>query len=230
MTALPPAAPLRGYAFVELAVAADAAAPVERLLIAMGVRHAGQPERSRCSSGATATHASSSTTTAAGRRPRVAAIAVESARRRALDPERGVPHPLGGAQRPAPRDRRQGLPPLRRRRPQPHLQPHRAVRRPRAGDHRLDRGARLEIRGSVPVGLVKTSRQGGRHDAEHVARIARCAARASTDASSRAAAVAPLKAERLTSCGDGRAGTLPRRWCGVATAAPQRLLGGDGGA
>jgi hypothetical protein len=68
MTALPPAAPLRGYAFVELAVAADAAAPVERLLIAMGFRHAGQPERSRCSSGATATHASSSTTTAAGRR------------------------------------------------------------------------------------------------------------------------------------------------------------------
>jgi hypothetical protein len=53
--------------------------------------------------------------------PRVAAIAVESARRRALDPERGVPHPLGGAQRPAPRDRRQELPPLRRRRPQPHL-------------------------------------------------------------------------------------------------------------
>jgi len=42
ITALPPAAPPRGYAFVELAVAADVAAPVERLLIAMGFRHAGQ--------------------------------------------------------------------------------------------------------------------------------------------------------------------------------------------
>jgi 4-hydroxyphenylpyruvate dioxygenase len=42
VTALPPASPLRGYAFVELAVAADAAAPVERLLIALGFRHAGQ--------------------------------------------------------------------------------------------------------------------------------------------------------------------------------------------
>jgi 4-hydroxyphenylpyruvate dioxygenase len=42
IAALPPATPLRGYAFVELAVAAGAAAPVERLLIAMGFRHAGQ--------------------------------------------------------------------------------------------------------------------------------------------------------------------------------------------
>jgi 4-hydroxyphenylpyruvate dioxygenase len=42
VTALPPAATPRGYAFVELAVAAEAAAPVERLLIAMGFRHAGQ--------------------------------------------------------------------------------------------------------------------------------------------------------------------------------------------
>jgi 4-hydroxyphenylpyruvate dioxygenase len=38
----PAPAPLRGYAFVELAVAPEAAAPVERLLIAMGFRHAGQ--------------------------------------------------------------------------------------------------------------------------------------------------------------------------------------------
>jgi 4-hydroxyphenylpyruvate dioxygenase len=42
VTPLPPAAPLSGYAFVELAVSAEAAAPVERLLIAMGFRHAGQ--------------------------------------------------------------------------------------------------------------------------------------------------------------------------------------------
>ncbi len=42
VTVLPPAPPLNGYAFIELAVAADAAAPVERLLIAMGFRHAGQ--------------------------------------------------------------------------------------------------------------------------------------------------------------------------------------------
>ncbi len=39
---LPPAAALRGYAFVELAVAAERAAGLERLLIAMGFRHAGQ--------------------------------------------------------------------------------------------------------------------------------------------------------------------------------------------
>jgi 4-hydroxyphenylpyruvate dioxygenase len=42
LTELPPAPPPRGYAFVELAVAATAAAPVERLLITMGFRHAGQ--------------------------------------------------------------------------------------------------------------------------------------------------------------------------------------------
>ena len=42
VTPLPPAAPLDGYAFVELAVAPEAAAGVERLLIAMGFRHAGQ--------------------------------------------------------------------------------------------------------------------------------------------------------------------------------------------
>jgi 4-hydroxyphenylpyruvate dioxygenase len=42
ITALPTAQPLRGYAFVELAVASDAAAPVERLLVSMGFRHAGQ--------------------------------------------------------------------------------------------------------------------------------------------------------------------------------------------
>jgi hypothetical protein len=52
-------------------------------------------------------------------------------RRRALHPELGVPYPLGGAQCPLPRHRRQGLPPPRRRRPQPHLQPHGARRRPR---------------------------------------------------------------------------------------------------
>jgi 4-hydroxyphenylpyruvate dioxygenase len=39
---LPPAAALRGYAFAELAVAPDRAAGLERLLIAMGFRHAGQ--------------------------------------------------------------------------------------------------------------------------------------------------------------------------------------------
>jgi len=39
--ALPPAAPLRGYAFAELAVAPERAPAVERLLVAMGFRHAG---------------------------------------------------------------------------------------------------------------------------------------------------------------------------------------------
>jgi 3-dehydroshikimate dehydratase len=39
---LPEAAALRGYAFAELAVAPEASAGVERLLVAMGFRHAGQ--------------------------------------------------------------------------------------------------------------------------------------------------------------------------------------------
>jgi hypothetical protein len=131
------------------AVAADAAAPVERLLIAMGFRHAGQPERSRCSSGAPATHASSSTTTAAGRRghgwrrSRSRALVGELLTQSEEFRTRWAAHNVR-----LQRDRRQGLPPLRRRRPQPHLQPHRAVRRPRAGDDRLDRRARLEVRGS----------------------------------------------------------------------------------
>ena len=42
LSAVPPAAALRGYAFAELAVAPAAASGVERLLIAMGFRHAGQ--------------------------------------------------------------------------------------------------------------------------------------------------------------------------------------------
>lgn len=42
VTAAPPPAALRGYSFVELSVAPDRAAGVERLLIAMGFRHAGQ--------------------------------------------------------------------------------------------------------------------------------------------------------------------------------------------
>jgi 4-hydroxyphenylpyruvate dioxygenase len=42
LASLPAPTTLGGYAFVELAVAPDAAADVERLLIAMGFRHAGQ--------------------------------------------------------------------------------------------------------------------------------------------------------------------------------------------
>jgi 4-hydroxyphenylpyruvate dioxygenase len=42
VTELPPAVPPTGYAFVELAVAAETAAALERVLIAMGFRHAGQ--------------------------------------------------------------------------------------------------------------------------------------------------------------------------------------------
>jgi 4-hydroxyphenylpyruvate dioxygenase len=42
VAALETAAPLRGYAFVELSVAPQRAAGVERLLIALGFRHAGQ--------------------------------------------------------------------------------------------------------------------------------------------------------------------------------------------
>ena len=67
-------------------------------------------------------------------------------RRRARDAERGVPHPLGRAQRPLPRHRRQALPPPRRRRAQPQLQPPRRRRRPRADALHLRRRAWLPLR------------------------------------------------------------------------------------
>jgi 4-hydroxyphenylpyruvate dioxygenase len=76
---LPAAAPLRGYAFVELAVAANAAAPVERLLIAMGLRHAGQHRTKPVQlwrHGATRVLVNHDDGGRPG--PRVAAIAVES--------------------------------------------------------------------------------------------------------------------------------------------------------
>ena len=65
------------------------------------------------------------------------------------DAERGVPHPLGRAQRPLPRHRRQALPPPRRRRPQPQLQPPGHRRRPRADALHLRRRARLPLRGGA---------------------------------------------------------------------------------
>jgi hypothetical protein len=84
-------------------------------------------------------------------------------RRRALDPERGVPHPLGGAQRSLPRHGRQGLPPWRRRRHHPDLQPHGAVRRLRADDHGLHRRARLQVRGGTqPPGQLGSHRRASR--------------------------------------------------------------------
>jgi 4-hydroxyphenylpyruvate dioxygenase len=77
VTALPAAAPLRGYAFAELAVAAERAAGVERLLIAMGFRHAGQH---RTKSVQLWRHGDTHIlVNHAGAEPRVAAIAVESA-------------------------------------------------------------------------------------------------------------------------------------------------------
>jgi 4-hydroxyphenylpyruvate dioxygenase len=80
ITALPPAAPLNGYAFIELAVAADAAAPVERLLIAMGFRHAGQHRRKPVQlwrHGDTRILVNHGAADGSG--PRIAAIALESA-------------------------------------------------------------------------------------------------------------------------------------------------------
>ena len=51
------------------------------------------------------------------RRPRPVQPRTLRPRRRTRNPERGVPHPLGHAQRPLPQHRRQALPPSRRRRP-----------------------------------------------------------------------------------------------------------------
>ena len=78
--ALPPASDLRGYAFVELAVAPEAASSVERLLIAMGFRHAGHHRTKPVQlwrHGATRILVNHEHSTGPG--PRVAAIAVESA-------------------------------------------------------------------------------------------------------------------------------------------------------
>ena len=76
---LPPASELRGYAFVELAVAPEAASSVERLLIAMGFRHAGHHRTKPVQlwrHGATRILVNHEHSTGPG--PRVAAIAVES--------------------------------------------------------------------------------------------------------------------------------------------------------
>ena len=80
VTPLPPAAALRGYAFVELAVAPAVAPGMERLLIAMGFRHAGQHRTKAVQlwrHGATRILVNHEHPAAPG--PRVAAIAVESA-------------------------------------------------------------------------------------------------------------------------------------------------------
>ena len=77
---LPPAPALRGYAFAELAVAAEASASLERLLIAMGFRHAGQHRTKAVQlwrHGETRILVNHERPATAA--PRVAAIAVESA-------------------------------------------------------------------------------------------------------------------------------------------------------
>ena len=88
VTELPPAAPLRGYAFVEIGVAPAAAASLERLLTGMGFRHAGRHRTKAVQlwrHGRTRILSNHEHPT--GPRPRVAAIAVESA------------DPVGSAQR-----------------------------------------------------------------------------------------------------------------------------------
>ena len=80
VSALPPVPALRGYAFAELAVAPEATPGVERLLIAMGFRHAGQHRTKAVQlwrHGATRILVNHEHPTGPG--PRVAAIAVESA-------------------------------------------------------------------------------------------------------------------------------------------------------
>jgi len=80
VSALPPVPALRGYAFAELAVAPEATPGVERLLIAMGFRHAGQHRTKAVQlwrHGATGILVNHEHPTGPG--PRVAAIAVESA-------------------------------------------------------------------------------------------------------------------------------------------------------
>jgi 4-hydroxyphenylpyruvate dioxygenase len=80
VASLPPPAALRGYAFAELSVAPGAASSVERLLIAMGFRHAGQHRTKAVQlwrHGQTRILVNHDRATAPA--PRVAAIAVESA-------------------------------------------------------------------------------------------------------------------------------------------------------
>ena len=80
VSSLPAVPALRGYAFAELAVAPEAAAGLERLLIALGFRHAGQHRTKPVQlwrHGATRILVNHEV--AAGPGPRVAAIAVESA-------------------------------------------------------------------------------------------------------------------------------------------------------
>ena len=85
---LPPAPALHGYAFAELAVAPEAAASLERLLIAMGFRHAGQHRTKAVQLWRHGdTRILVNHEPPALDRPRVAAIAVESA------------DPIGSAQR-----------------------------------------------------------------------------------------------------------------------------------
>ena len=65
-------------------------------------------------------------------------------RRRTRNPERGVPHPLGRAQRPLPQHRHQALPTIPSSATSPDLQPTRPRRRPRPDALHLHRRARLQ--------------------------------------------------------------------------------------
>ena len=80
LSALAAAAPLRGYAFAELAVTSEQASSVERLLIAMGFRHAGHHRTKDVQLWRHGdTHILVNHAEPAEPGPRVAAIAVESA-------------------------------------------------------------------------------------------------------------------------------------------------------
>jgi hypothetical protein len=72
-------------------------------------------------------------------------------RRRALNPERRVPQPLGNPQRPPSQQGGEAVQPSCGRRAGAQLQPDRARRRPRSNDRRLHGRARLEVRGSLQL-------------------------------------------------------------------------------
>ena len=84
---------------------------------------------------------------AAGRDPHDRDLS--GSRRRALHPERGLPHSLGRAQRPLPRHRRQAPSPPRGRGPEPQLRAPGPRGRRRPHDLHVHRRARLEVRGGA---------------------------------------------------------------------------------
>ena len=71
----------------------------------------------------------------------------------AVHAQRGIPHPVGSAQRPLPPHRDQTTPSLHRRRPRPHVRGAGTAGRPGPEDHHLHRRTRFPVPGGVePAG------------------------------------------------------------------------------